>query len=440
MKAEGFKVTATVCIAAVTFITLTASILFFPKIKVGKLNISTYWVIALIGAVAFLIGGRISFNDVIDGLTASSGINPLKILALFFSMTFISVVLDELGLFRLLAKRAVQSANGSQRFLFVVLYFLVALLTVVTSNDVVILTFTPFICFFCKSAKISPLPYLVSQFAAANTWSMMLIIGNPTNVYLATSERIGFIPYLETMVLPTLAAGIVEFAVIYLLFAKKLKEPLTPQRDRFKPESKVELIIGVIFLAICLIFLVVSGYVGVEMWMVSVGCAGLLAVALTILRLIRKAEHTHLIITAKRLPWQLIPFVLSMFVMVVALQKQGVAALIGGFLGDTATVWTYGAASYLSANLINNIPMSILFSALPAGLDGAARLGAIYASVVGSNVGAFLTPIGALAGIMFTELTEKHGVKFGFRQFITYGAIISVPTLTAALAVLSLVL
>ena len=58
---------------------------------------------------------------------------------------------------------------------------------------------------------------------------------------------------------------------------------------------------------------------------------------------------------------------------------------------------------------------------------------AIYAITIGSNIGAFLTPIGALAGIMFTDLLNRQQVKYGFRDFIKYGIIISIPTLLVAL-------
>ena len=73
-----------------------------------------------------------------------------------------------------------------------------------------ILTLTPFICFFCKNTRIDPVPFLVSEFAAANTWSMMLIISNPTNIYLGTSAGIGFAEYSKIMALPTLCAGLSE--------------------------------------------------------------------------------------------------------------------------------------------------------------------------------------------------------------------------------------
>ena len=75
-------------------------------------------------------------------------------------------------------------------------------------------------------------------------------------------------------------------------------------------------------------------------------------------------------------------------------------------------------AGFFFANLINNIPRSILSSTLPAGLAAGQYQQAIYASIAGSNIGAFLTPIGALAGIMFTELTDRYQVDYGFRRFL----------------------
>ena len=55
------------------------------------------------------------------------------------------------------------------------------------------------------------------------------------------------------------------------------------------------------------------------------------------------------------------------------------------------------------------------------------------------NIGAFLTPIGALAGIMFTSLTEKYNTKLNFKTFVLYGSIISIPVLLVSLGTLALI-
>jgi arsenical pump membrane protein len=72
-------------------------------------------------------------------------------------------------------------------------------------------------------------------------------------------------------------------------------------------------------------------------------------------------------------------------------------------------------------------------------LTGKAFAQAIFASVIGSNIGAFLTPIGALAGIMFSSLLKKYEVKFSFLDFVKYGVLIAIPTISAALLGLFLI-
>ena len=82
--------------------------------------------------------------------------------------------------------------------------------------------------------------------------------------------------------------------------------------------------------------------------------------------------------------------------------------------------------------------MSILFSDLCANASAANFNTAIYASIIGSNIGAFLTPTGALAGIMFTSLVNEHETKYSFFDFVKYGAIISIPIIATTLLILNL--
>lgn len=429
----------TIIIAVITFLTIALSLFLFPKIKIKNISISTYWIIALVGAVLILIFQLVPISEVYNQLTADTKINPLKIIILFFSMTMISIFLDEFGLFQYLASIAVKNAKGNQYVLFFSLYALVAGLTVFTSKDVVILTLTPFICFFCKRAHINPLPYLIAEFTAANTWSLMFVIGNPTNIFLATTADIDFISYFKVMALPTLAAGIVEIIMLFFIFHHRLGEKITDvDIEEYVIHDKVTLIIGVLHLLVCLVFLVISSYINIEMWVISLICAVSLLIYAVTHSLITKKDWDYSAGAFKKLPYPLIPFFLSMFVIVVAINYQGISNKIASFFGSENTIWLYGYSSFLSANVINNIPMSILYSNLCNNLSGLAYKQAIYSSIVGSNIGAFLTPMGALAGIMFTNLLDEHDVKLSFKQFVKYGSVIALPTITAALGTLLL--
>ena len=415
---------ATIVISSITFVSVILSILLFPHIRIGRFRLDTYWLIALVGAIALLVSTLAPVNDVWNQLTSKTSINPIKILILFFSMTTISVVLDELGLFRYLASVASSKAKEKQLTLFLLFYLLTSVLTVFTSNDVVILTLTPFICFFSKRSKINPIPYLVAEFVAANTWSLMFIIGNPTNIYLATSYGINFVSYLKVMAVPTLVGGIIELALLLLIFRKSLRQPLQSNELIYHVDEKVPVIVGVSILAVCLTFLVISSYINIGMWLISLICACVLILFMFIYSCFKRTTFLHLKETAKRLPYQLIPFFLSMFVIVVALNSQGISEALQKVLGSTNSIWVYGYVSFAACNLINNIPMSILFANLTPNIS------AVYASIIGSNIGAFLTPIGALAGIMFTSLVAKNNIRFRFIDFIKYGVIISIPIIT----------
>ena len=414
-------------------------VLFFPTVKLGKLKLDTYPIVALSGAALLLICGQANPIRVGAALVSNDAINPIKILVLFISMTILSIFLDELGFFSYLANVTLKKARASQTKLFIYLYLTVSILTVFTSNDVIILSFTPFICYFAKNAKISPMPYLAAEFVAANTWSMMLVIGNPTNIYLSSAYGINFIEYTSVMLLPTLAAGTVALFALFLLYRKRLSEPISGEPEQTFIKDKPQLAVGLFHLGICTVALAIGSYIGLEMWLVSLTAVISLFIFTIGFSIARKKRPVELFACLKRAPWQLIPFVLGMFVMVIGLSENGVTEGIAKLLGNDLAVIKYGLTSFLAANVINNIPMSVLFCSIIESLGDGAVTPAVFASVIGSNVGAFLTPIGALAGIMWSSILKAHGHKFGYLDFLKIGITIAVPTILTALGVLMLI-
>lgn len=424
-----------VCIiAGLVCVALVLTVLTNPSINIGKYHIRIfYWTAPVLGSIALLLFRLLPLPVMWEGLTSSGSINPLKILTLFISMTTLSIYLDEVGFFSYIAGISLKFAKTSQLRLFCVLFLLVSVLTVFTSNDIIILTFTPFICYFSKKAEIDPMPYLFGEFVAANTWSMMLIIGNPTNIYLATANGIGFGTYTAHMLLPTLFAGITAFLLLLMIFRKPLSQPISIKEEKPAIRDKGLVIIGLLHLVLCTILLILSSYIGLEMWYITLGFAVSLFLCVTIYKKKKGVKERVLLHTIMRAPWELIPFVLSMFLLVLTLDRYQVTTIISDFFGTDHLVWKYGIASFLAANVMNNIPMSVAFSSIVSHLSEADRLPAAYASIIGSNIGAYFTPLGALAGIMWSGILNKMGIPFSFRKYISYGIRISIPVLIAAL-------
>ncbi len=433
--------TTTLLLCALTCGVMIAAVIFFPRLSIGRWEIDTYWPIALLGALLLLCTGLADGGAFLSALLADNAINPLKIALLFLAMTVLSVYLDEVGFFGYVATLALSRAGRSQTQLFLMLYAAVSLLTVFTSNDIVVLTFTPFICYFARAAGISPLPFLVAEFVAANTWSMALVIGNPTNVYLATTWGIDFFGYLRVMLLPTVAAGLVALGVLLLLFRRALRAPIEPVKIEMRFRDRLLLSLGLLHLGGCTVLLAIASYVGWDMCSIALlSCLSLLLSTLLASLVRRRAPHI-LLSCLRRAPWPLLPFILSMFVLILALSKCGATAAFATLLsGSGEPIFTFGLSAAAAANLINNIPMSAFYCAVAGQLVPDLRNPAVFAAVVGANLGALLTPVGALAGMMWTGMLKKQGVKVGYLDFLRYLAPAGCLALLAALTVLFLIL
>lgn len=450
-------------IVSLIFIISSASIIFlilkkpYLFLKLGRhdVKLETYWLGAIFSPLIIVSFGLLNLNQVLTGLSGEHGLKPFGIIILFFSMVFISVFLDITGFFEYCALVALKFAKTNGRRLFFSLYLVVSLLTTFTSNDIVIITFTPFIYYFTKNAGISPKPYLISEFFAANTWSMTLYIGNPTNILLASTFNLKFDLYTIWMFLPTMAAGFSSLFLLYLIFKKQINKPITPPHD-IKPldaiNNKNGAAFGLILLIACIIALAIAPYFLIEMWFVSLIFALILLFVLvfrdiskSLIKINSKEKKGSIIIsTIKKMPWVIVPFILSLFITVEALRVYGVIGNIHSFFtsicgySSTAYIFIYGITSALASNVLNNQPMTVAFASIIFGTPVEGLFGAILTSIIGSNLGANITPIGALAGIMWMNILTGKEFKITFREFMRYGLMITPITLIACLGVLSI--
>ena len=417
----------------ITSLLLILSIIFKPKIW----KIDTYYLVALLGALAMIVFMQITPKEIYNSLFKNPLISPIKILVLFITMTFLSIVCDNLGFFNYLAYKAVRICKNNQYILFTILYLLISLVTIFTSNDIIILTFTPFIIYFTKRSGIKPIPYLVMEFTAANTASMMLLVGNPTNILLSLSNNISFMEYLKNMWLPTLITSISLYLLLILIFHKSLSDTIVVNLNEEAPKlNKLPVIISLIHLILSTVLLAISNYIDIEMYLITLTLSITLLIFLGLYILITKKEKNLLYHSFKRLPYSLIPFLISMFILVEALNINGYTEKLFNLLSKMNTTYSYGISSYLMCNVMNNIPMSVLYSNV---LSYGSSAKVIYATIIGSNLGAYLTPLGALAGIMWLSILKLYDVDFNFKTFIKYGVILSIPLIIIAITILFLI-
>jgi len=471
---------------------------------------------SIIAIIVLLISGTLDWDNMKIGLIGAPGqhLQPYSILLLFMSLSYVCVSLDITGLFGFIANWIIKKSNYNGHKLFIWFSLFASVLTIFTSNDIVILTLTPICCYMCSCSKnLDPTPYVISQFFLANVWSVILEIGNPTNVIVALAYDLNFLVYSKWMAIPATASGIVCFLLLYVYFFSSIPtkievetpQPIEPSEEsntipeqsnteeegptidqvvaqstdeksligQEEKQSELDVkasIIKSIALLLCLVTLSVTSLIkfgesgdSIPPWIVTCSFFAFSLFYDCIMDTIQFVKKRRGIVqnfessiwkVLKRLPWKIIPFILSMFTIVQLLNYYGwtdllakkTAELIVSLSGNNnpldqkPTVLSLAVTtlvmSYLSAiscNIINNQPMTILFTSVISSkeykiLSPLQRKGSMFSLILGSNFGANITLFGALAGIMFLSILRQNGItskQINYFTFLKFGLIIT---------------
>lgn len=412
-----------------------------------------YYISPLLGAFTLVFTGVLDLNQVyisVAGLPFTAGTSflnisgPFSTILLFLSVAFVSLCLEVSGFFRYLAVRVMKMVNGSGRSLFIAVFWISGFLALFASNDIIILTLTPFLLEFLALTDLRALPYLIAEFFAANIFSMVLLIGNETNIIIATAHSLGFLNFAKTMMLPGFLGGLFGFLTLYLIFRDSIdreyscKDLPDVHLNRWEILSST-LLIGTLF---SLAFFSIAGF---SLWFVGlmwVAVSFVLFVMPDVFEKVKSradAEELFIYRVNRKMPWEVVPFLIGFFVMVHAFTITGITTFLTTLTslatgqGLFQTLVGVGSASAFTANILNNIPMTVLFSEILAGYSsGIVSEAALYSLVIGSNVGAILSPIGALAGIMWMKMVNHDKRRITFSEFIGIGLKVIIPVLLAS--------
>src|SRR5690554_6717677 len=66
---------------------LILMVMFKSRLYIGSFSVESFWVISLMGAILLIMSLSVSLFEVYEKLTSSSGMNPIKLLIIFISMS-----------------------------------------------------------------------------------------------------------------------------------------------------------------------------------------------------------------------------------------------------------------------------------------------------------------------------------------------------------------
>ena len=409
-------------LSALTILAMTLSFFLFPTINIKGKRIDTYWLITTIGAILILLFNISIAGNILNLFIQNNSTNPFKIIVLFLSLTFISKFLDAVGLFNFLASRASRIGKGNQFIIFTAFYFLISLLTIATNNDIIIIV-TPIMIYFAKASKIKPMPYLIMVCFVLNTLSTTFLTTNVSNLYLGSFFGITYFDYLAKLTPVSLILMLILYILLILAFYKDLKVKIEVEVEKEPIKNKFLLCLGLTSVILTTIFLIISNLINVEMYLITLIFALVDLIIGSIYCFIKKEDKIYIFKPVKTLPYEFIPFLISMFIIISSLNQTDLLFQIGNLLNSIesieAEVFAYGLTSAISANLVNNVPMSLLYANI-LNANTLTTVDNVYAAILASNLCALITPCGALSSLMFMRICKENEVKISYLDYMKF--------------------
>ncbi|KAF9184992.1 hypothetical protein BGZ50_003364 [Haplosporangium sp. Z 11] len=515
----------------------------------------------VLGVLFLLATQSIDGESVRNGFVGApeSGVEPYAVMILFFSLAYICISLDMTGVFQYAAFWISKRGGGGGQRVFLSFFLLSSVMSGLASNDVVVLTMTPFLVYYAHAVDlVTPVAFLMAEIQTANIASMALYIGNLTNVVACQAYKVSFLEYSAWMLLPCFAAIAACYIMLRINFRHEKYIPKLIKTPEVDPRSCLVDPVGAIFglsvLASSLICLIGTSFAHVSVWIVT-GPFALLALIRDIwydsqgkfkgpgaASLVEKSDKvvsdagasgesqmeqgllpeiavlersiTHpvslleddnndgdggdddqqsiktessvcmkvksdkvsvmeqqsteanekqgtqplpriesatvvhstnkrvgkferkfplLHAIAIRLPWAILPFTFSMFILVEGLSHSGWIAIFANWATKLvpnyiAATYAIGFISVLLCNIFNNVPMTILvvrilqhpnFVTSPLATPEVVK-GCLFGLIVGSNLGACTTLISSLAGLMWDSVLRSKNSGVGFWSYFKW--------------------
>jgi arsenical pump membrane protein len=318
------------------------------------------------------------------------------------------------GLFDAMGGLMAARAQGSPRRLLALVFAVAGGITAVLSLDATVVLLTPVVFATAARLRTSPRPHVYACSHLANSASLLLPVSNLTNLLAFHASGLSFTRFAGLMALPTAGAVAVEWAVLTRFFAVDLDRPRPARADAGERPQLPPF--AVVVVALTLAGFAASSALGVApAWVAAAGAAAITAPGLA-----RRVTTPQAIVLAAE-PSFLV-FVLGLGVVVRAASDNGLADAARAVLpgGDALPeLLAVAAVSAILANLVNNLPATLIL--VPVAAPGGPA--AVLAVLVGVNIGPNLTYVGSLATLLWRRVlhVEDHEIDLG--EFVRLGAL-----------------
>ncbi|SEL68683.1 arsenical pump membrane protein [Streptacidiphilus jiangxiensis] len=325
------------------------------------------------------------------------------------------------GLFEACGAWMARTAAGRSRRMLAQVFVVAAVTTAVLSLDATVVLLTPVVFATATRLGARPKPHVYACAHLSNSASLLLPVSNLTNLLAFTAAGLSFTRFTALMALPWLVAVGIEYVVLRRFFAADLDAGAT-EPDAGPPPALP--LFALVTVACTLGGFVLTSALGINpAWAATAG-----AFVLAVRALVRRHTTPRAIVRSAALPF--LAFVLGLGIVVRAVVDNGMATALAHLVpAGTALPALLGVAALaaLLANVINNLPATLVLVPLAA----PAGPGAVLAVLLGVNIGPNLTYAGSLATLLWRRIVGEHGAEVELGEFTRLG-LLTVPAALVA--------
>ena len=344
-------------------------------------------------------------------------------------MMLLSEVARLQGLFDWLARVAVGHAKGSAKRLFLIVYGVGTLVTVLLSNDATAVVLTPAVYAAATAARVEPLPYLFICAFIANAASFVLPISNPANLVVFGAHMPPLAQWLYRFTLPSIASILVTYAALRFTQRRALTQSVA------EPMISRPLSLG----GKCVAF-------GIGATAAALLAASALDRPLGLPTFVAGTAVTVIVLLISRrsplavlgeVSWSVLPLVAGLFILVEGVQRTGILQSIAAMLHQAAsadpraTSLGAGVVVGFASNLLNNLPTGLVAATVIANADVPVQV--TSGLLIGVDLGPNLSVTGSLATILWLIALRREGEAVTAWRFLKLGMVVMPPALLAAL-------
>ena len=396
---------------------------------------------AILGAATVLLLRRVPYDIALDYV-------DLDVIFLLVGMMMVVNILSRTGLFEWVAISIAQWAKGNPAVILLGLLAATAVLSAFLDNVTTVVLIAPITILIAQVLELPVVPFLVLEALFSNIGGTATLVGDPPNILIGSKSGLTFNAFLVNLSPVVVVCALTVFAGISVLLHGKLKTTPALRRRIMKAEpAKAILEPERLVRGLIVFFMILAGFISSHWLQLQ---PGIIAFAGAFIMIVVTRSNMRAILA--EVEWETIFFLVGLFMLVGALEHNGLFDSIAQYLFDlthghlfaTAMIvlWTSAILSALFGNipvaiamiplvdtLISSTAVELALEQSPDMLERYVTNPLWWSLALGACLGGNGTLFGSAANVVVIQVARRNDYKLSFWDFMKYGAPVTLVTL-----------